>query len=84
LHDDSHPLLRKGLIRPPRLRTGEAVVSVVMGIGVDRLTFTAVVAGVMGLVIAFTLWCRFFSNAVRMTLNRFWFSGLVVILIKKG
>jgi hypothetical protein len=84
LHDDSHPLLRKGLIRPPGLRSGEAVVGVVMGIGGGRLTFTAGVAAIMGLDIALTLWRSFFSNAVRMTLNRFWFSGLVVILIKKG
>ncbi len=41
---------------------GEAVVSVVMGIRVDRLTFAVGVDGVMGLVIAFTLWWGYFEG----------------------
>jgi len=41
---------------------GEAVVSVVMGIRVDRLTFATGVAGVMGLVISFTFWWGYFEG----------------------
>lgn len=41
---------------------GEAVVSVVMGIGAERLTFATGSAGVMGLVIAFTLWWGYFEG----------------------
>ncbi len=41
---------------------GEAVVSVVMGVGADRLTFATGSACVMGLVIAFTLWWGYFEG----------------------
>ena len=41
---------------------GEAVVSVVLGIGAGQLTFAAGSAGVMGLVIAFTLWWGYFEG----------------------
>jgi low temperature requirement protein LtrA len=41
---------------------GEAVVSVVMGIKVDRLTFATVSAGAMGLIIAFSLWWGYFEG----------------------
>ena len=41
---------------------GEAVVSVVMGIGADRLTFVTGSAGIMGLIIAFALWWGYFEG----------------------
>jgi low temperature requirement protein LtrA len=41
---------------------GEAVVSVVMGIGAERLTLRASASGVMGLIIAFTLWWSYFEG----------------------
>lgn len=41
---------------------GEAVVSVVMGIGGDPLTFAAGSAGLMGLIIAFALWWGYFEG----------------------
>jgi len=41
---------------------GEAVVSVIMGAGADRLTFASGSAGVMGLIIAFTLWWGYFEG----------------------
>jgi len=41
---------------------GEAVVSVVMGIGTGRLTLAASASGVMGLIIAFTLWWAYFEG----------------------
>jgi len=41
---------------------GEAVVSVVMGIGADQLTFASGSACVMGLIIAFTFWWSYFEG----------------------
>ncbi len=41
---------------------GEAVVGVVMGIGADRLTLVVGASGVMGLIIAFTLWWGYFEG----------------------
>jgi low temperature requirement protein LtrA len=41
---------------------GEAVVSVIMGVGADRLTFASGSACVMGLIIAFTLWWGYFEG----------------------
>ena len=41
---------------------GEAVVSVVMGVGADQLTFATASACVMGLIIAFTLWWGYFEG----------------------
>jgi len=42
---------------------GEAVVSVVMGVRADRLTLVAGASGIMGLIIAFTLWWGYFEGA---------------------
>lgn len=41
---------------------GEAVAGAVMGIGADRLTFPTGVAGVLGLVIAFSFWWGYFEG----------------------
>lgn len=42
---------------------GEAVVSVVMGIGTRGLTFGSGLAGMMGLLVAFALWWGYFEGA---------------------
>jgi low temperature requirement protein LtrA len=42
---------------------GEAVVSVVMGIGTRGLTFGSGIAGLMGLLVAFALWWGYFEGA---------------------
>lgn len=42
---------------------GEAVLSVVMGIGTGGLTFGSGVAGIMGLLVAFALWWGYFEGA---------------------
>jgi low temperature requirement protein LtrA len=42
---------------------GEAVVSVVMGIGTGGLTFVSGLAGMMGLLVAFALWWGYFEGA---------------------
>lgn len=42
---------------------GEAVVSVVMGVGTGGLTFGSGLAGIMGLLVAFSLWWGYFEGA---------------------
>jgi low temperature requirement protein LtrA len=42
---------------------GEAVVSVVMGIGTGGLTFESGMVGIMGLLVAFALWWGYFEGA---------------------
>jgi low temperature requirement protein LtrA len=41
---------------------GEAIVSVIMGIKIGQVTSTAAVAGIMGLIIVFTLWWGYFDG----------------------